>query len=168
MTAIPRPHRIEPGPGQESVWDYPRPPALHRSSRHIVIRLGGQTILDTRQAWRVCETSHPPVYYVAPEDFAPGCLSPGDGGSFCEFKGTATYWHITGGGVRRENAAWSYQDPTPSFRPMRGAVAVYPAMMEEILLDSQTVLAQPGGFYGGWVTPEVAGPFKGAPGTSGW
>lgn len=160
--------RVEPGPGQESVWDYPRPPSLQRSDRHIRIRLGGVTILDTRRSWRVCETSHPPVYYIDAEDFAAGSLSPGDGGSFCEFKGAATYWHVSAGGVRRDNAGWSYQDPTAAFSAMRGAVAVYPGQMDEVLVDGHTVTPQAGGFYGGWITPEVVGPFKGEPGTLGW
>ncbi|MBA3248785.1 MAG: DUF427 domain-containing protein [Geodermatophilaceae bacterium] len=156
--------RVAPGPGQESVWDYPRPPSLQRSVRRIVIRLAGRTILDTSGSWRVCETSHPPVYYVAPEDFEPGKLSPGNGSSYCEFKGAATYWHVGGG----HNAGWSYENPTPAFAPMRGAVAVYPGQMDEVLLDGEPVMPQAGGFYGGWITSEVVGPFKGEPGTRGW
>lgn len=112
----------------------------------------------------MCETSHPPVYYVAPEDFQPGTLSPGNGSSYCEFKGAATYWHVGG----RDNAGWSYEDPTSTFAPMRGAVAVYPGRMDEVLLDGEPVAPQAGGFYGGWITSEVAGPFKGEPGTRGW
>lgn len=150
------------------VWDYPRPPSLQRSDRHIQVRLGGTIIVDTRNSWRVCETSHPPVYYVDPEDFASGSLSHGDGGSFCEFKGAATYWHVCGGGVRRDNAGWSYRDPTAAFAAMRGAVAVYPGRMDEALLDGEAVTPQAGGFYGGWITSDVVGPFKGEPGTWGW
>ncbi len=163
-----RSDRIEPAAGQESVWDYPRPPSIQRSERHILIHLGGERIVDTRRSWRVCETSHPPVYYVAAEDFAPGALSPGDGGSFCEFKGAATYWHVTGGGQRRVDAGWSYEEPPAAFRAMRGAVAVYPGRMDEVLLDGEPVTPQAGGFYGGWITPDVVGPFKGEPGTRGW
>lgn len=160
--------RIEPAPGQESVWDYPRPPSLRRSGRRIRVRLGGETIADTTRSWRVCETSHPPVHYIDREDFAPGSLSPGDGGSFCEFKGRATYWHVTGGNVRRGNAGWSYEDPSAAFRPMRRAVAVYPGHMDEVLLDGERVAPQAGGFYGGWITSDVVGPFKGESGTLGW
>lgn len=156
-----RNHRVEPPPGQESVWDYPRPPSLQRSDRRIRVRLGGALIVDTRNSWRVCETSHPPVHYIDPQDFAPGSLSLGDGASFCEYKGSATYWHITGEAVRRNNAGWSYEDPSPDFRAMRGAVAVYPGLMDEVLLDGEPVIAQAGGFYGGWITSDVVGPFKG-------
>jgi len=163
-----RARRVEPGHGQESVWDYPRPPSLQRSDRHVEIRLGEETILDTRRSWRVCETSHPPVYYVAREDFALGSLDLGEGGSFCEFKGAATYWHLSGGGVRRDNAGWSYQDPTAAFYALRGAVAVYPGRMDVVLLDGEAVKPQVGGFYGGWITADIVGPFKGEPETLGW
>ena len=165
---MPTPRRIDPGPGQESVWDYPRPPSLEASTRRVRIRLGGDLVVDTTRSWRVCETSHPPVYYVPSEDFRAGSLTPGAGGSYCEFKGAATYWNVTGGGTERPNAGWSYEDPTPEFAPMRSAVAVYPGAMDEVLLDEEQVRPQAGGFYGGWITAEIVGPFKGEPGTQGW
>lgn len=160
--------RVEPGLGQESVWDYPRPPSLTPSTRRIEISLGGELVVDTTRSWRVCETSHPPVYYVHPDDFAPGTLSRGEAGSYCEFKGTATYWQVSGGGERRGDAGWSYEQPTAAFTPMRGAIAVYPGRMDEVRLDGETVQPQAGGFYGGWITTDVVGPFKGEPGTRGW
>lgn len=163
-----RPRRIEPGPGQESVWDYPRPPSLTRVDRHVVVRLGGQVVADATSVWRVCETSHPPAYYLDPESFTPGGLSPGTGSSFCEFKGSASYWTLAAGGVEVANVGWSYEDPSPTFAAMRGAVSLYPGRVEEVLLDGERVRPQSGGFYGGWITDEVVGPFKGEPGTNFW
>ncbi len=115
-----------PGPGQESVWDYPRPPSLEQTGRHIVVELGGEVIADTRRAWRVCETSHPPVYYVPLEDIAAGVLRPSAGGSFCEWKGQATYWNVEAGGVSEPDAGWSYESPTTPFAAMAGAGGVLP------------------------------------------
>ncbi len=165
---MPRAGRIEPTTGQESVWDYPRPPSLQASERHIVLVLGGVEIVDTRRSWRVCETSHPPTYYLDPADFEPGTLSAGAGSSHCEFKGAATYWDLTAGGVRRDSAGWSYEDPATAFVPMRGAIAVYPGRMDGAWVDGEPVTAQAGGFYGGWITPDVVGPFKGEPNTWSW
>ncbi|CAN5195525.1 DUF427 domain-containing protein [soil metagenome] len=165
---MPPRRRIEPGPGQESVWDYPRPPSRERSGRHVQVRLGGQLIADSTAPWRVCETSHPPVYYLPRADIADGVLTPGDGGSYCEFKGAAAYWHVSGGGTQQRNAGWSYPHPTGAFAEMADAVAFYPALMGECTVDGEVVTAQAGGFYGGWITAEVVGPFKGEPGTWGW
>ena len=154
----------------ESVWDYPRPPRVEPSGRRIRVVLGGAVIADTTQAHRVLETSHPPVYYVPLEDVAPGALEPCRGpGSFCEWKGEASYFDVIGGDGRRvERAAWTYPDPAPAFETIRDAVAFYPGLMDECTLDGELVEAQPGGFYGGWITSEVVGPFKGGPGTRGW
>lgn len=165
---MPSPRRIDPGPGQESVWDYPRPPSLEASTRRVRIRLGGDLVVDTTRSWRVCETSHAPVYYVPSEDFLAGSLTPGDGESYCEFKGAAAYWNVSGGGLHRPNAGWSYENPTPGFAPLRSAVAIYPGVMDEVLLDEEQVRPQAGGFYGGWITAEIVGPFKGEPGSRGW
>ena len=160
---------IPPGPGQESVWDYPRPPSLTRSDRHVVVQLGGAVVADTRRAWRVCETSHPPVYYVPHDDIAPGALRPGrGGGSVCEWKGPATYWTVVGGDQVAVDAAWSYEAPAQGFVAMAGAVAFYPGRMERCTVDGEVVRPQAGGFYGGWITDDVVGPFKGEPGTYGW
>jgi uncharacterized protein (DUF427 family) len=156
------------GPGQESVWDYPRPPSAEVTGRHVVVELGGVVVADTRRAVRVCETSHPPVYYVPRDDIAPGVLERGQGGSWCEWKGAATYWDVVVAGVRAAGIAWSYEDPSPGFEHLRGAVAFYPAAVDRALVDGELVQPQPGGFYGGWITSDVVGPFKGAPGTLGW
>ena len=160
--------RVVPAPGQESVWDYPRPPSLERTARHVVVELGGVVIADTVRAWRVCETSHPPVYYVPREDIVDGVLRPSAGGSFCEWKGVATYWTVDVGGVCEPDAGWSYEAPSSRFVPMTGAVSFYPARMDRCLVDDEVVRPQAGGFYGGWITDEVVGPFKGEPGTLHW
>jgi uncharacterized protein (DUF427 family) len=160
--------REKPGPGQESVWDYPRPPRLERSGRAVTVTLGGVLVAASDRAWRVLETSHPPVWYVPADDVTPGCLTPTGRTSYCEFKGTADYWSVTAGGVSRPDAAWSYPHPSPGYEPMTGAVAFYPALMDGCTVDGGPVQPQPGGFYGGWITADVAGPFTGAPGTGGW
>lgn len=163
-----RPQRVVPKPGQESVWDYPRPPRLEETGRRIEIVFHGQVIVDTRRSVRVLETSHPPVFYIPPEEIAPGVLVPARGGSFCEWKGSAVYRDVCVGDAVAEGAAWSYPDPTPGFRQLAGFVAFYPGRMDECRVDGEVVMPQPGGFYGGWITADVVGPFKGEPGTSGW
>jgi len=154
----------------ESVWDYPRPPRLELSSKRIRVVLGGAVIADTTRAHRVLETSHPPVYYIPREDVAPGSLEPSRGRStFCEWKGVASYLDVIGGdGRRAARAAWTYADPVPSFEAIRDAVALYPAAMDECTVDGELVEAQDGDFYGGWITSDIVGPFKGRPGTFGW
>ena len=163
-----KPHRITPGPGQESVWDYPRPPRAEPTGKHIRVVLGGTTIADTRHAIKVTETSHPPVYYIPPDDIAPGVLAPSDRTTFCEYKGRASYYHVRAGGVERRNAAWSYPQPAERYRELAGYLAFYPGMMDECSVDGEIVTAQPGDFYGGWITADIVGPFKGDPGTLGW
>jgi uncharacterized protein (DUF427 family) len=158
----------QPAPNQESVWDYPRPPRVEPTDRHIRVVFGGVTIADTRRAHRVLETSHPPVYYIPPEDVAMGYLSPGSGGSFCEFKGGASYYTVTVGERRAENVAWYYPNPTAAFAPIKNAIAFYAGPMDACYVDGELVTPQPGGFYGGWITANVAGPFKGGPGSRGW
>jgi uncharacterized protein (DUF427 family) len=133
-----------------------------------VIELGGRPIADTRRAIRVCETSHPPVYHVPREDIAPGVLERGEGSSWCEWKGTATYWDAVVDGRRVRAAGWSYEDPSPGYEHLRGAVAFYPGKVDRALVDGEQARPQPGDFYGGWITADIAGPFKGAPGTRGW
>lgn len=160
--------RIVPGPGQESVWDYPRPPAVQASPARIVVELGGQVVVRTSSALRVLETSHPPVYYVPLEHFAPGVIEAAPGSSWCEFKGRAAYLTVVGGGVREVGAAWHYPDPSPGYEALRGHAAIYPSRMDRCLVDGETVTPQQGDFYGGWVTAAVVGPFKGGPGTTGW
>lgn len=163
-----RPTPDIPAPGQESVWDYPRPPRVEPVSDRVTIRLGGELIADTRNAVRVLETSHPPVYYVPIADFVEGALTASSGTSFCEFKGVAAYFDVRGGDALRAGAAWNYPDPTPGFTALVDRVAVYAAQMDECTVAGEVVTPQPGGFYGGWVTSWVAGPFKGIPGSLGW
>ncbi|GAB2449396.1 DUF427 domain-containing protein [Conyzicola lurida] len=159
---------VPPAPGQESVWEYPRPPRVEPTAERVVITLGGQTIVDTTDAVRVLETSHPPVYYVPRIGFVPGSLEPAPGTSYCEFKGVAGYLTIRGGDRVAESAGWFYPDPSPGFESLVGLVAVYPGRMDRCEVAGETVQPQAGGFYGGWITARVVGPFKGEPGTMGW
>jgi uncharacterized protein (DUF427 family) len=164
---VDRPARIEPGPGQESVWDYPRPPRVEPSSEHVVVRLDDTVIADTRRAWRVLETSQAPAYYLPPEDVRMDLLQPAAGTSWCEWKGLADYLDVVVGTRIVARAAWRYRDPTPSFRAITDHLAFYPALLA-CAVDGAAVQPMPGGFYGGWITPRVVGPFKGAPGTRHW
>ena len=163
-----RPTPIPAAPGQESVWDYPRPPRLELTTRHIRVVFNGVTVAETRRALRVLETSHPPVYYLQPEDIRAEYLRPGTSGSFCEWKGAARYYTLQVGERRAENAAWYYPNPTPDFAALRNYVAFYAAPMDGCFVDDQRVRPQPGNFYGGWITDDVVGPFKGEPGSMGW
>ena len=163
-----RPKPLPLGPGQESVWDYPRPPRFERVSERLRIRFDGVEIADTTAGWRVLETSHPPTYYLPPGDVLAGALAPAEGGSLCEWKGRARYFDVVGPRRRASRAAWAYPDPAPPFGALAGHVAFYPAAMEACLVGDERATAQPGGFYGGWITARVVGPFKGAPGSSGW
>ncbi len=163
-----RPTRIEPGPGQESVWDYPRPPRLEDSTQHIQIEFNGVVIADTHCAKRVLETSHPPVYYIPPEDVRLQYFQPTSRSSFCEWKGAASYYSITVGDRHAENAAWYYPNPTPRFAALKDYIAVYPSRVDTCSVDGEVVEAQPGDFYGGWITKDIVGPFKGTMGTWGW
>lgn len=163
-----RPQPDKPGPGQESVWDYPRPPRLEATTRHIQIVFNGVVIADTRRALRILETSHPPVYYIPPEDIRMTYLTPGSGHSFCEWKGEARYYTVAVDGRRVENAGWYYPNPTRDFAAIRDHVAFYAAPMDACLVDEERVRPQPGNFYGGWITGDIAGPFKGEPGSMGW
>ncbi len=160
--------RIEPAPGQESVWDYPRPPRLEDTDRHLQVVFGGMVIADTRRAKRILETSHPPVYYLPPEDVRLECFTPAPGQSYCEWKGMASYYTITVGDKQAASAAWYYPNPTPAFAPLQNYIALYPGRMDACTVDSERVTPQPGEFYGGWITSDIVGPFKGEPGTSGW
>ncbi len=152
----------------ENVWDYPRPPALQPVGLPVRIIFAGQEIASTDAALRVLETSHPPVYYLPPDAFAPGVLRPAGGGSFCEWKGVARYWTVAAGGRLAERAGWSYPDPTAAFAALRDHVAVYAAPMDACHVGDEIATPQPGGFYGGWITSWVRGPFKGGAGSAGW
>lgn len=162
----PRPDPVEPG--QESVWDYPRPPRLEVFDGEITVELGGEVIAATSHGWRVLETSHPPTYYLPRTAFRPGALRETDGSSWCEWKGRARYFDLVSGSTVAPKAAWSYPAPTPGFEPIRDAVAVMAGQVDRCTVDGETVVPQPGGFYGGWITSRIAGPFKGGPGTAGW
>ena len=166
MTRHPSPDPA--GPGEESVWEYPRPPRLERTHARIEVVLGGQVIASTADAWRVLETSHPPNYYLPREAFAAGSVLPAPGGSRCEWKGPATYWTLRGGDRVADSAAWSYEHPTPGFSPIAGHLAVYAGRVDACRVEGEVVVPQPGGFYGGWITESIKGPFKGASGTLGW
>lgn len=163
-----RVRREEPGPGQESVWDYPRPPAVQRRTEHVRVELDGVVVAETRAALRVLETSHPPVYYLPRAAFVPGCLEPADDTTWCEFKGVAHYVDVVEGGRRAGRAGWLYPDPSPGYEQLAGHVALYPGRLDRVTVDGEVVRAQEGSFYGGWVTDRVVGPFKGGPGTRGW
>jgi uncharacterized protein (DUF427 family) len=153
---------------EESVWDYPRPPRLERCQHRIRVVLGGQTIADSRNAFRVLETSHPPTYYLPPCDVRSRFLLPSSRRTWCEWKGKAHYWNLRGGTRESVDAAWSYPRPTKPFAAIRDYVAFYPARVDACYVADERVKAQEGDFYGGWITSNVRGPFKGRPGTSGW
>lgn len=159
---------VEPASGQESVWDYPRPPRLEDTSRHLQVIAGGVVIADTRRGKRVLETSHPPVYYFPPEDVRLEYLHENPEGSWCEWKGLARYYDLDVNGRRIPSAAWYFPLPTRIYEEMKGWIAFYPQLMDKCLVDGEEVSPQPGDFYGGWITNDVVGPFKGGAGTAGW
>lgn len=160
--------RIEPGPGQESVWDYPRPPKVESSSRHIQVVFNNITIADSRQTIRVLETSHPPAYYIPLEDVQQEYLKPVQRSTFCEWKGVAQYFDVVVGDRTAANAVWRYPQPTERFAAIHNCIALYPGKMDACYVDAEKVQAQPGDFYGGWITRDIVGPFKGGRGTWGW
>ena len=163
-----RPVPEQPGPGQESVWDYPRPPRVEPSPSLVEVVLGGVVVARSSRTLRLLETSHPPTFYIPLDDFVDGALEPSPGSSLCEWKGTAAYFDVHGGGTVARRAAWHYPHPTHAYTVLEGHAAVYPAAMDRCLVDGEVVRPQPGGFYGGWITSAVTGPFKGEPGTRSW
>lgn len=165
------PRHITPeptGPAEESVWDYPRPPRLEGVEARVTVEFDGEVIADTTRALRILETSHPPTYYIPMEDIRPGALEPAGRGSICEWKGRARYWTVRHGSRRAERAAWGYPEPSPDYDALRDHVAFYAGPMDRCTVGGEEVAPQPGGFYGGWITGGVKGPFKGGPGTMGW
>ncbi len=162
------PRRATPGPGQESVWDYPRPPRVERSEDLVQVFLGGGEIASTRRSIRVLETSHPPTYYLPRSAFMDGSVRPAAGSSYCEFKGIAAYFDLVGGSHVAARAAWTYPEPTHPYAGLIDHLAVMPGAVDRCVVAGEVVLPQVGGFYGGWITSRVAGPFKGEPGTLGW
>ncbi len=160
--------RVEPGPGQESVWDYPRPPRLEDSDKRIKVVFGGVTLAYTTRAKRILETSHPPVYYVPPEDIRMEHLTLTEGTSFCEWKGAARYYDVETDERTVSRAAWFYPNPVPAYASLEDHVAFYSSLMDACWVDGEKVQAQEGDFYGGWITSKILGPFKGGLGTRSW
>jgi len=153
---------------KESVWDYPRPPRLEKTTKHLQIFFADVLIADTHRAARILETSHPPVYYVPPGDIRMEFLFASPHHTFCEWKGMAKYYNIRVAEREEKNAAWFYSKPLRPYDDIRNYVAFYPSRMDRCLIDGEVAEAQPGDFYGGWITGDVIGPFKGGPGSSGW
>lgn len=153
---------------KESVWDYPRPPRVESVSSHILVVHNGVTIVSTNSAVRVLETSHPPTYYLPMADFIGGVLIPVTGNTVCEFKGTASYFDLVIGDERIDRAAWTYENPSAGYAALAGKVALYASRVDLCQVGDATVIPQEGDFYGGWITSNIEGPFKGAPGTLGW
>ncbi|MCK9684462.1 DUF427 domain-containing protein [Scleromatobacter humisilvae] len=158
---------VAPKAGQESVWDYPRPPRLEIDPREVVVRWGDLEVARSTRAIRALETAHPPSFYIPLADVAPGLLELAEGTSLCEWKGPARYWSLVDGSRRLAKVAWSYPQPLPGSEMLRDAVAFYCHELE-CRVGGARVAPQPGGFYGGWITPELVGPFKGEPGSEGW
>ena len=157
MTELPR----------ENVQSYPRPPALEPVPQRIVVRLGGVLVAETARALRVLETHHAPTYYLPPDDIQ-ATLRPASQRSFCEWKGVARYFDVLAGSAIAPMAAWAYDTPTARFAALAGYVAFYAGLMDEAWVGDMRVIPQPGDFYGGWVTPNLVGRIKGAPGTQHW
>ena len=153
---------------QLRVAEFPRPPAIEPERRRIRIVLGGETVADSTNSFRILETTHPPTYYLPMTAFQPGALLPRPRGSVCEWKGAAGYFSVRSGARLEADAAWGYADPRPPYAALRDHVAVYAGRMDACFIDDEQVTPQPGGFYGGWVTRDLVGPFKGGPGTEFW
>jgi uncharacterized protein (DUF427 family) len=160
--------RQPPHPNQESVWDYPRPPRAEPTTKHIRVVWNGETIADTHRAIRILETSHPPVYYIPPQDVRQEYLATTNRRTFCEFKGAAKYWTLKVGDRRMESAAWSYPNPSADYQAIKGYFAFYVSKMDACYVDDEQAQPQEGDFYGGWITSDIVGPFKGGAGTWGW
>ena len=154
--------------GQESVWDYPRPPLVEPVGRPVRVLFNNVLVADSQAALRVLETSHPPTIYIPPDDVRGELLRPETGRSFCEFKGLAQYWSLAVGARQSLRAAWSYPDPAPGYEGLRDHLSFYPSRVEACFIGDERVAAQEGDFYGGWITSALVGPFKGGPGTLGW
>ncbi len=162
------PQRIKPQIGQESVWDYPRPPRIEQSSKRVQVVFNDVIIADTQRSKRVLETSHPPVYYIPPEDVEKIYFQKSSRQTYCEWKGIANYYDITVEEQHTANAAWYYANPTPYFAVLKDHLAFYPSRVDACYINGEKAQAQPGDFYGGWITKDIVGPFKGDIGTSGW
>ena len=162
------PARIEPRPGQESVWDYPRPPRVEAVPERLRVVVDGATLAETTRGLRVLETAGAPVYYFPADDVRLERLAASAHGSFCEWKGNAAYVTYDRAGRRIDNIGWRYMDPNPGYESIAGHLAFYASRVDEAWVGEERATPQPGKFYGGWVTSRVVGPFKGEPGTAGW
>lgn len=160
--------RKEPGPGQESVWDYPRPPAIEPVDERLRVEFNGVTIADTTDAYRILETSHPPTYYIPPEDVEMQHLEKESRTTMCEFKGRAVYYTVRVGDRQVKQAAWAYPAPTDRYAELKDHLSFYASKMDRCFVGDEEAHAQEGDFYGGWITDRVVGPFKGGAGTLGW
>lgn len=160
--------RIQPEAGQESVWDYPRPPRIEPVAERLRVIFNGVTVADTINGYRVLETSSPPTYYIPPEDVRTDLLQQSSSNTFCEWKGSATYWSIDVDGKTSADAAWSYRTPTPAFEQIRDHLSFYAGRVDACYVADEQVQPQAGDFYGGWITSKIVGPFKGEPGTLHW
>ncbi|NES94757.1 MAG: DUF427 domain-containing protein [Desertifilum sp. SIO1I2] len=163
-----KPNPIVPQPGQESVWDYPRPARLEDTSKHIRIIFNNEILAETDRAKRVIETSHPPVYYIPPEDIKLEYLRETTAQTWCEWKGWCRYYDLSLGDKTASHAAWRYVQPTPPFIAIQEYYGFYAQAMDACFVNDEQVTPQPGDFYGGWITSDLVGPFKGGPGTRGW
>ncbi|MFW6368476.1 MAG: DUF427 domain-containing protein [Spirochaetota bacterium] len=152
----------------ESVWDYPRPPAMDHSPEHVQVLWHGHELVNTTRSVRVLETSHPPTYYFHPDDVNMSILEEATGATFCEWKGRARYFDIVDGTDRISKAVWSYPEPTRAFMDIAGWFSLYPSSVDRCLVDGEEITPQKGHYYGGWITPGIRGPFKGGAGTHGW
>ena len=161
------PFAAAPRAGQESVWDYPRPPRVESDPRRVLVRAGDVTVADSTRAVRVLETASPPAFYVPPDDVRIDLLRPTARSSICEWKGRAVYWSVRAGDTLIGDAAWSYPEPFDGYAAIAGYLSFYPATLE-CRVHGELVEPQPGAFYGGWITSEIVGPVKGAPGTEAW
>ena len=162
------PEPIAPGPGQESVWDYPRPPRVEPVPERLRVLIDGEVLADTSRGLRVLETAGAPVYYFPPEDVRLDRLASSGRSTVCEWKGVATYRTYSAGQRRIDDVAWSYEAPKSGYEVIRGYLAFYAGKVDEAWVGDEQATPQPGGFYGGWVTSRIVGPIKGEPGSSGW
>ena len=158
----------KPGPGQESVWDYPRPPAMEQTNKLLKVEFNDHVIAETQKGLRILETSQPPAYYFPPGDVQMDLLERAGGFSICEWKGNAHYYHIIVDGKKSEKAAWSYREPHKKYQALKDYIAFYPGRVDACFVDGEKVKPQDGNFYGGWITDDIVGPIKGGPGTFGW
>jgi uncharacterized protein (DUF427 family) len=159
---------VPPGPGQESVWDYPRPPLVQPVVVRLYVSYAGVALAQTSQGLRVLETSSPPVYYFPPNDVRTEFLDPMIHTTLCEWKGAATYWNVNIRGRRQEAVGWTYEEPDEGFEQLKSYFAFYAGIVDACYVGSERVVPQASDYYGGWVTSNIVGPFKGIPGSERW